>query len=50
MENQRVAKIKIKKLTQMYRESLLYLTDKIVDDAKESNDLKKAFRQLEKGV
>lgn len=50
MENQRVAKIKIKKLTQMYKESLLYLTEKIVDNEKETNDLKKAYRQLEKGV
>lgn len=49
MENQRAAKIKFKKLTSLYKESLLYLTEKMIDP-QESNELKKIFKQLEKGV
>lgn len=49
MENQRVAKVKLKKLTQLYKESLLYLTEKMIDP-RENNELKKAFKQVEKGV
>ncbi len=48
-ENQRVAKIKLKKLSPLYKESLMYLTEKMIDE-RESNDLKKAFKQAEKGV
>lgn len=50
MENQRLSKIKLKKLTQLYKESLLYMAQKIVDDVKEDANLKKAFKLLEKGV
>lgn len=48
-DNQRVAKVKLKKLTQLYKESLMYLAEKMIDP-KEVNDLKKAFKQVEKGV
>lgn len=48
-ENQRVAKIKLKKLSQLYKESLMYLAEKMIEP-KEINDLKKAFKQVEKGV
>lgn len=48
-ENQRVAKIKLKKLTQLYKESLMYLTEKMIEP-NEVNGLKKAFKQVEKGV
>lgn len=50
MENQRVAKIKLKKLSQLYKESLLYITEEILDNEKEASNLKKAFKQVEKGV
>ena len=48
-ENQRVAKIKLKRLTQFYKESLMYLTEKMIEP-NEINSLKKAFKQVEKGV
>ena len=48
-ENQRVAKIKLKRLTQFYKDSLLYLTEKMIEP-NEFGDLKKVFRQMEKGV
>lgn len=50
IENQMVQKIKYKKLTELYRESLLYIATKILDDTKEEANIKKAFKQLEKGV
>lgn len=50
MENQRVAKIKLKKLSQLYKESLLYITEEILDNDREASNLKKAFKQVEKGV
>lgn len=49
MENQRVAKVKLKKLTQLYKESLMYLTEELLDQG-EAVGLRKAFKQLEKGV
>lgn len=50
MENQRVSKIKFKKLSELYKESLLYLSEELLDDDKQANNLKKVFKQLEKGV
>lgn len=50
MENQRVSKIKFKRLTQLYKDSLLYLAEDIVDNNQESASIRKAFKQLEKGV
>lgn len=49
MDNQRVAKVKLKKLTQLYKDSLMYLTEELIDP-RESGELRKAYRQLEKGV
>ncbi len=48
-ENQRVAKVKLKKLTQMYKESLMYIAEELLDQ-EDIGGLKKAFKQLEKGV
>lgn len=51
-ENQRVAKIKFKKLSNQYKEQLLYVTEqilKILDD-ENVNKLKKEFKKIEKGV
>lgn len=50
IDNQRVAKIKIKKLSQLYKDSLLYIAEDIIDDEKESSNIRKAFKRLEKGV
>ena len=50
IENQMVQKIKFKKLSELYKESLLYIASELLDDKKEIMDLKKAFKQLEKGV
>lgn len=49
MENQRVAKVKVRRLTQLYRDSLMYLAEELIDP-RESGELRKAYRQLEKGV
>jgi len=49
-ENQRVSKIKLKKLSQFYRESLLYIAEELLDNPKESTELRKVMKQLEKGV
>lgn len=50
IQNQMVQKIKFKKLTQLYKESLLYIVNELLDNPQEMNDMKKAFKQLEKGV
>jgi hypothetical protein len=49
IENQRVAKIGIKKLSAQYRESLYYIATDIVGEENE-NEVKKAFKILEKEV
>lgn len=48
--NQRVSKIKLKKLTQLYKESLAYIAEELLNDQKESINLRKIIKQLEKGV
>lgn len=48
-ENQRVSKIKLKKLTQSYKEGLMYIIEQIMED-NETGNLRKVFRQLERGV
>ena len=50
MENQRMSKVKLKKLTTLYKESLYYIADEIIGEQRESANLRKAFKQLEKGV
>ena len=50
MENQRVAKIKFKKLSELYKESLMYIAEELLDNEKESGNLRKVFKQIEKGV
>ena len=46
-ENQKVGKIKFKKLSNQYREGIAYLAIKITDEEKE---IKKAFKRIEKGA
>ena len=48
-ENQRVSKIKYRKLSTQYKEGLLYILEQILDKEK-PNNIRKAFRQLEKNV
>ncbi len=50
MENERASKIKFKRLTKMYKESLLYLTQEILNKPQENTKLIKIFKQIEKGV
>lgn len=47
IENQRVSKIGIKKLSTQYRESLYYIVEDIVEDIP-SQQIRKIFKQLEK--
>lgn len=48
-ENQRVSKIKLKKLSPEYKDGLLYITEDILE-GENANSLGKVFRGLEKGV
>lgn len=48
-ENQRVAKIKFKKLSVQYKDGLAYLTNEILGDVSE-NRVRKAIKNIEKGV
>ena len=47
--NQRVHKIKFKKLSNQYKVGLQYVAQKILEE-KEYNLLTKVFRKIEKGV
>lgn len=48
-ENQRVAKIKFKKLSVQYKDGLAYLAEEILGDVSESN-IRKAIKIIERGV
>lgn len=48
IENQRVSRIKYKKLSTQYRDNLLYMLEQIVGD-KEYHNVKKIYKQLERG-
>ena len=48
-ENQRVSKIKFKKLSAQYKEALIYIVEQILNQD-EYAKMKKIFKQLEKGV
>lgn len=48
-ENQRVAKIKLKKLSVQYKDGLVYLAEEILGDVSENN-IRKAIKIIEKGV
>ncbi len=47
--NQRVSKIKFKKLSNQYKEGLIYVASKILEE-KDTNDLRKTFKKIERGV
>lgn len=48
-ENQRVAKIKFKRLSTQYKEALIYIVEQILDQ-NEYAKMKRIFKQLERGV
>lgn len=48
-ENQKVSKIKFRKLSTQYKEALIYIAEQILDQD-EYAKMKKTFKQLEKGV
>lgn len=48
-ENQRVSKIKFKKLSEQYKEALIYIVEQILDQD-EYAKMKKIFKQLERAV
>lgn len=48
-ENQRIAKIKFKKLSIQYKDGLTYLTEEILGDTREST-VRRAIKYMEKGV
>ena len=48
-ENQRVSKIKFKKLSEQYKEALIYIVEQILNQD-EYAKMKKIFKQLERGV
>ena len=48
-ENQRVAKIKFKKLSIQYKDSLAYIAEEILGDVSEAT-IRKAIKSIEKGV
>mgnify|MGYP005754555353 CR=1 FL=1 len=48
-ENQRVAKIKFKKLSDQYKEALIYIAEQILEQD-EYPKMKKIFKQLERGI
>lgn len=50
IQNQMVQKIKFKKLTELYKESLMYIASELLESQQEQNELRKVFKQLEKGV
>ena len=48
-ENQRVAKVKFKKLSIQYKDGLAYITEEILGDYNE-NRVRRAIKTIEKGV
>ena len=48
-ENQRVAKVRFKKLSVQYKDSLAYMAEEILGDASESS-VRRAIKTIEKGV
>ena len=49
IQNQMVQKIKFKKLTELYKGSLMYIASELLESQQEQNELRKVFKQLEKG-
>lgn len=50
IENQRFSKIKLRGLSGAFKDSLIFVTNDIMGDEANKNDLKRAVRNLERGV
>lgn len=50
IENQMISKIKFKKLSELYKESLIYIVEELLENKKEIELVRKTFKQIEKGV
>lgn len=50
IENQMASKLKFKRFTELYKESLIYIVEELIDDKKEETLVRKTYKQLEKGV
>ena len=50
IQNQKRQKKKFKKLTELYKGSLMYIASELLESQQEQNELRKVFKQLEKGV
>lgn len=48
MENQRTARVKLRKLSSQYRESLMYLIEEILQEEVSAGEVKKVFKTLER--
>ena len=48
MENQRISRVKIRKLSNQYKESLMYVVTEILENKVSNIDIKKAFKFLER--
>lgn len=48
--NQRVSKIKFKRLSTQYKEGLIYITHKILEEQVDINSLRRVFKKIERGV
>ena len=48
-ENQRVAKIKFKRLSTQYKDSMIFIVEEILKDVSE-NQIRKAVKNIERGV
>ena len=49
IENQRVSKIRFKKISSQYKDSLIYIVQEILRDTSESN-IRKVVKIIERGV
>ena len=49
IENQRVSKLKFRKLSTQYKENLLYILNQIVGDA-EFPEIRKVYKRIERGI
>lgn len=50
IENQLTSKIRFKRLSKFYKESLIYIANQLLEDTVDANEFKKALIRLEKGV
>lgn len=50
IQNQIAQKIRFRKLSELFKESLLYLANELLENQQDKTEIKKVFRQLEKGV